>query len=108
MILPLPAPSSPISAATSSTAFPAAMPSPDFRSLRQTRSTCWSLMKIEELTIREISIRLTNPFETSFGTTWDRRILLVEARCDGITGWGEITAGEGQFYNSETTDPAWG
>ena len=48
-------------------------------------------MKIEELTIREISIRLTNPFETSFGTTWDRRILLVEARCDGITGWGEIT-----------------
>jgi O-succinylbenzoate synthase len=64
-------------------------------------------MNIEELTIREISIRLTNPFETSFGTTWDRRILLVEARCDGITGWGEITAGEGPFYNSETTDTAW-
>jgi len=64
-------------------------------------------MKIEELNIREISIRLTNPFETSFGTTWERRILLVEARCDGITGWGEVTAGEGPFYNSETTDTAW-
>jgi len=64
-------------------------------------------MNIEELTIREISIRLTNPFETSFGTTWDRRILLVEARCDGVTGWGEVTAGEGPFYNSETTDTAW-
>jgi o-succinylbenzoate synthase len=64
-------------------------------------------MKIEELTLREISIRLRNPFETSFGTTWARRILLVEARCDGVTGWGEVTAGEGPFYNSETTDTAW-
>jgi hypothetical protein len=64
-------------------------------------------MKIEELTLREIRIRLRNPFETSFGTTWDRRILLVEARCDGVTGWGEVTAGEGPFYNSETTDTAW-
>jgi O-succinylbenzoate synthase len=64
-------------------------------------------MKIEELTIREIRIRLKNPFETSFGTTWDRRILLIEARCDDVTGWGEVTAGEGPFYNSETTDTAW-
>jgi o-succinylbenzoate synthase len=64
-------------------------------------------MKIEELTLREISIRLRNPFETSFGTTWARRILLVEVRCDGVSGWGEVTAGEGPFYNSETTDTAW-
>lgn len=64
-------------------------------------------MKIEEITLREISIRLRNPFETSFGTTWARRILLVEAKCDGVTGWGEVTAGEGPFYNSETTDTAW-
>src|SRR5262249_48932721 len=59
------------------------------------------------LTLREISIRLRNPFETSFGTTWARRILLVEACIDGVTGWGEVTAGEGPFYNSETTDTAW-
>ena len=64
-------------------------------------------MKIEELTLREIRMRMLNPFETSFGTTWDRRIVLVEARCDGVTGWGEVTAGEGPFYNSETTDTAW-
>lgn len=64
-------------------------------------------MKIEELHLREIRIRLRNPFETSFGTTWDRRILLVEACCDGVIGWGEVTAGEGPFYNSETTDTAW-
>jgi len=64
-------------------------------------------MKIEELVLREIRIRLRNPFETSFGTTWNRRILLVEARSDGVSGWGEVTAGEGPFYNSETTDIAW-
>jgi o-succinylbenzoate synthase len=64
-------------------------------------------LKIEALTIREMQIRLKAPFETSFGTTWDRRILLVEACSDGISGWGEVTAGEGPFYNPETTDTAW-
>ena len=64
-------------------------------------------MKIEALTIREIHIRLKAPFETSFGTTWERRILLVEAWSEGLTGWGEVTAGEGPFYNPETTDTAW-
>src|SRR5215468_151802 len=71
------------------------------------RAICSSLMKIEELTLREISIQLRQPFETSFGTTWARRILLVEALCDGVAGWGEVTAGEGPFYNSETIDTAW-
>jgi o-succinylbenzoate synthase len=47
------------------------------------------------------------PFETSFGTVWERRILLVEVRSDGLSGWGEITAGEGPFYNPETTDTSW-
>jgi O-succinylbenzoate synthase len=28
-------------------------------------------------------------------------------RCDGVSGWGEVTAAEGPFYNSETTDIAW-
>ena len=66
-----------------------------------------NLLKIETLTIREIQVRLKTPFETSFGTTWQRRILLVEACSDGLCGWGEVTAGEGPFYNPETTDTAW-
>lgn len=64
-------------------------------------------MKIETLTIREIQVGLKSPFETSFGTIWQRRILLVEACSDGLSGWGEVTAGEGPFYNPETTDTAW-
>jgi O-succinylbenzoate synthase len=64
-------------------------------------------MKIEQITLREIRMRLKAPFETSFGVTQDRRILLVEAVSDGVTGWGEITTIESPSYNSETTDTAW-
>ena len=64
-------------------------------------------MKIDEIILREIEMRLKGPFETSFATISGRRIALLEVRCDGISGWGEVTAAEGPFYNSETTDTAW-
>jgi O-succinylbenzoate synthase len=64
-------------------------------------------MKIESIALREIHIRLKSPFETSFGTVQDRRIILVEAIADGVSGWGEVTCGETPAYNSETTDTAW-
>ena len=65
-------------------------------------------MEIAAVHAREISMRLIAPFETSFGVTHDRRILLIEIEAaDGSTGWGEVTAGEGPFYNPETTDTAW-
>jgi O-succinylbenzoate synthase len=64
-------------------------------------------MKIESLTLREIQMRLKAPFETSFGVSQNRRILLVEVVADGVSGWGEVTAGETPGYNSETTDTAW-
>jgi O-succinylbenzoate synthase len=64
-------------------------------------------MKIEVITLRELHMRLKAPFETSFGVTQDRRILLVEVLADGISGWGEVTALETPSYNSETTDTAW-
>lgn len=64
-------------------------------------------MKIEQITLREIRMRLKAPFETSFGVTQNRRILLVEAVADGLRGLGEITALEAPSFNSETTDTAW-
>ena len=64
-------------------------------------------MKIDEIILREIEMRLKGPFETSFGTISGRRVALIEVHCDGVTGWGEVTAAEGPFYNSETTDTAW-
>src|SRR5438067_4510752 len=64
-------------------------------------------MRIEAVTLREVRMQLKAPFETSFGKIWERRIPLVEIQCDGVSGWGEVTAAEGPFYNSETTDTAW-
>jgi O-succinylbenzoate synthase len=64
-------------------------------------------MKLEALTLREIRMELLHPFETSFGVTQERRILLVEATADGLHGWGEVTAGEEPFFSPETTETAW-
>jgi o-succinylbenzoate synthase len=64
-------------------------------------------MKIEAITLREISMRLKAPFETSFGKVVDRRILLVQLHADGVCGWGEVTVTEGPFYNPESTDISW-
>jgi len=64
-------------------------------------------MKIESIVLREIHLQLKSPFETSFGTVQNRRILLVEVVADGVSGWGEVTAGETPSYNAETTDTAW-
>ncbi len=64
-------------------------------------------MKIETIALREVHMRLKAPFETSFGTVQDRRIVLVEVIVDGVSGWGEVTAGETPAYNAETTDTAW-
>jgi O-succinylbenzoate synthase len=64
-------------------------------------------MKIERIHLREIRMALKAPFETSFGITQNRRILLVEVMSDGISGWGEVTTAETPSYNPETTDTAW-
>jgi o-succinylbenzoate synthase len=64
-------------------------------------------MKIESITLREIQKRLRSPFETSFGTSYERRIVLVEVIADGVSGWGEVTASETPGYNAETTETAW-
>jgi O-succinylbenzoate synthase len=64
-------------------------------------------MRIDSIILRELHIPLVRPFETSFGITRDRRILLVEVRSEGLTGWGECTAGERPFLSGESTDSAW-
>ena len=64
-------------------------------------------MKIEAITLREIHMPLVHFFETSFGRTYGRRILLLTAHCDGVDGWGECVAGEDPYYSSEWTDSAW-
>ena len=64
-------------------------------------------MRLKKITLREIHLPLIAPFQTSFGETSLRRILLVEADVDGVSGWGESTAGEDPFYSYETVETAW-
>jgi o-succinylbenzoate synthase len=64
-------------------------------------------MRLEEVTLREIRMKLIAPFQTSTERTEERRIILVEAKADGEAGWGECVAGERPFYSPETTDTAW-
>jgi O-succinylbenzoate synthase len=64
-------------------------------------------MRIDGIVLRELRLPLVRPFETSFGVTTDRRILLAEVRSEGLTGWGECTAGERPFFSGESTDTAW-
>jgi O-succinylbenzoate synthase len=64
-------------------------------------------MRIEQLTLRELRMELVAPFQTSMETTTFRRVMLVEAVVDGVSGWGECVAGETPSYSPETTDTAW-
>ena len=57
--------------------------------------------------IREIVLPLVHFFETSFGRTERRRILLVKVFCEGEVGYGECTAGEAPLFCHETIDTAW-
>ncbi len=65
-------------------------------------------MIISSVELREIRLPLIHFFETSFGRTTERRIVLVRVTdADGAAGWGECTAGEEPFYSDEWTETAW-
>ncbi len=64
-------------------------------------------IQLERITLREIRLPLVHFFETSFGRTKERRMVLVEVSSGGVSGWGEVTAGENPFYNEEWTESAW-
>jgi O-succinylbenzoate synthase len=63
---------------------------------------------IDTIELSEITLPLIHFFETSFGRTTRRRIILVRViGPHGAEGWGECTAGEGPFYSDEWTETAW-
>lgn len=65
-------------------------------------------LKLERIELREIELPLKSPFETSFGRTTRRRILIVRVfDQDGASGYGECVASERPFFNHETIDTAW-
>jgi O-succinylbenzoate synthase len=65
------------------------------------------MLNIDAIHMREINMPLAHPFETSFGLTTARRILLIELESEGLTAWGECVAGEHPYFSEETIDTAW-
>jgi O-succinylbenzoate synthase len=65
------------------------------------------MINIQSVQLRELRLPLVHYFETSFGRTVIRRIILVTVRTEDGVGYGECTAGEEPDYSSETTDTAW-
>ncbi len=65
------------------------------------------MIRIDAIHMREINMPLAYPFETSFGLTTGRRILLVEIEAEGLTAWGECVAGEHPYFSDEMIDTAW-
>jgi O-succinylbenzoate synthase len=46
-------------------------------------------------------------FETSFGRTESRRVLLVTAHCEGVEGWAECVASDAPYFSYEWIETAW-
>lgn len=65
-------------------------------------------MKITEITIRHLQMKLKSPFTTSFGTLENKEFLLLEAKDEsGTIGWGESVAFDSPWYNEETLQTNW-
>src|SRR5262249_36504725 len=62
---------------------------------------------IRQVELRELRMQLIHPFETSFGVTTERKIVIVKVDDGSQIGYGEVTAGEGPFYSHETYETAW-
>jgi o-succinylbenzoate synthase len=65
-------------------------------------------LQLDKIELREIEMPLKGAFETSFGVTTSRRVIIVRVfDKTGESGYGECTAMETPFYNHETVDSAW-
>lgn len=64
-------------------------------------------MKITQVKISHLRMKLRSHFETSFGRSYERDCLLIEAFSEGGHGFGECVADREPGYSYETVDTAW-
>lgn len=65
-------------------------------------------MKIKEVTMRHLKMKMKSPFKTSFGTMQNKEFLLLEVKGDdGHVGWGESVAFDSPWYTEETVKTNW-
>lgn len=66
------------------------------------------MMRLTKVVLRQLSLPMTEPFETSFGVETDKAVIVVEACADtGAVGFAECVASAAPLYSSETNDTAW-
>ena len=66
------------------------------------------MIHIGRIELREIRLRLKEPFRISSGVCEERRITLLElVDASGASGWSECVAGELPNYSAETVETAW-
>jgi O-succinylbenzoate synthase len=66
------------------------------------------MINIDRIVLREIRLRLKEPFRISSGIVDERRMLLLELTdASGAVEWSECVAGELPNYSPETIDTAW-
>ncbi len=66
------------------------------------------MLNISRISLREIRLRLKEPFRISSGIVEERRIMLLELHdAEGASEWAECVAGEWPNYSAETIDTAW-
>lgn len=66
-----------------------------------------AIVFIDAIELRILHLPLVRFFETSFGRTDDRALILVRLDSEGAVGWGECVADAHPFYSAETVRTAW-
>ncbi|MCK8817889.1 o-succinylbenzoate synthase [Natroniella sulfidigena] len=64
-------------------------------------------MKLSKVILREIGMKMKNPFVTGSGKEDERRLIIVEAHSEQGIGYGEVSALSAPYYTEETTQTSW-
>lgn len=64
-------------------------------------------MKIERVELSLLELPYVHYFETSFGREKERIFIIVKISAGGLSGYGEVAAGNSPLYSYETTSTAW-
>lgn len=65
------------------------------------------MITIKKIILREINMKLVEPFQTSSGSIDNKRILLIEMKTDTHSAWSECVAKQIPNYTPETIDTCW-
>ncbi len=63
-------------------------------------------LRIDRIDLLHLTMALRHPFVTSFGPQYERDVVLVRVRGDGVDGWGELVAARDPAYSEETVATA--